>query len=75
MQNANGPCPLLALANALILRNAISLPKRAIAMGKATFSDLVEILSNKALDDGGERGRSADIEVRLGLTWPTKLPC
>ena len=69
MQNANGPCPLLALANALVLRNSIVLPKRAIAIGRATFGDLVEILSNKALDEGGGRGRSADIEVSSDGSW------
>lgn len=26
MQNENGPCPLLALANVMLLRNHISLP-------------------------------------------------
>jgi len=52
LQNENGPCPLLALCNVLLLRNAISLPKRAFAMGHVTFEDLVEILSNKALDEG-----------------------
>lgn len=72
LQNENGPCPLLALCNVLLLRNAISLPKRAFAMGHVTFEDLVEILSNKALDEGstgrGEGGgRSADIAALVNV--------
>mmetsp|Transcript_10058 Transcript_10058/g.20551 ORF Transcript_10058/g.20551 Transcript_10058/m.20551 type:complete len:412 (+) Transcript_10058:52-1287(+) len=63
VQNENGPCPLLALCNVLLLRNAITLPRRSLGTGSVTFRDLVEILSNKALDLPGEAGRSMDIEA------------
>lgn len=63
VQNENGPCPLLALCNVLLLRNAITLPQRSLGTGSVTFCDLVEILSNKALDLPGEAGRSMDIEA------------
>lgn len=39
MQNENGPCPLLAVANVLLLRNVISLPASAPDVTQVTTSD------------------------------------
>eukprot|EP00049_Salpingoeca_infusionum_P005813 m.97176 g.97176 ORF g.97176 m.97176 type:complete len:403 (-) comp13095_c0_seq2:2697-3905(-) len=54
-QSANGPCPLLALANTLLLRRAITLPNTT----KVTFQDLIQVLSLHALN----RTPSSDSEV------------
>eukprot|EP00814_Leptocylindrus_danicus_P016535 CAMPEP_0116030298 /NCGR_PEP_ID=MMETSP0321-20121206/16770_1 /TAXON_ID=163516 /ORGANISM="Leptocylindrus danicus var. danicus, Strain B650" /LENGTH=670 /DNA_ID=CAMNT_0003505075 /DNA_START=183 /DNA_END=2195 /DNA_ORIENTATION=+ len=48
LQNENGPCPLLAAANALLLRGAISLPS-AVAP-EISIGDLVTILATRVLE-------------------------
>jgi hypothetical protein len=49
LQNENGPCPLLAAANALLLRGVISLPSACIRNGVASTEDVVNMLANRAL--------------------------
>lgn len=49
LQNENGPCPLLAAANALLLRGTIQLPAHSIASGEVTLQELTNILANQAL--------------------------
>lgn len=49
LQNENGPCPLLAAANALLLKKDISLPLSAIRAGVASIDDVVNVLAERAL--------------------------
>ena len=50
MQNENGPCPLLAAANVLLLRNVIELPNSCLQLGQIQLEDLVTILANRVLE-------------------------
>jgi len=50
LQNSNGPCPLLALANVLILRNALTLPASNRATNTITYEELVSLIGGLALD-------------------------
>lgn len=45
LQNENGPCPLLALANTLLLRNAIYLPPNTPDVSQARSSPCIVYLS------------------------------
>ncbi|CAI7767031.1 unnamed protein product [Closterium sp. NIES-53] len=47
MQNDNGPCPLLGIANVLLLRNAISLRPSATEISQ---SDLLSLVAHRLLD-------------------------
>jgi hypothetical protein len=49
MQNENGPCPLLAAANVLLLKGSISLPSNFIGAGVVTIDQLVNVLAEKIL--------------------------
>jgi hypothetical protein len=50
LQNENGPCPLLAAANCLLLKGAISLPPSiVVGAGVVTIDQLVNILAEKVL--------------------------
>lgn len=49
LQNENGPCPLLAAANCLLLQDRVSLPSSAIRNNVASLSDLTNVLANFAL--------------------------
>lgn len=49
LQNENGPCPLLAAANALLIRGAIKLPPSCIQNGFATIDHVVNMLAERAL--------------------------
>mmetsp|Transcript_15166 Transcript_15166/g.35151 ORF Transcript_15166/g.35151 Transcript_15166/m.35151 type:complete len:399 (+) Transcript_15166:2-1198(+) len=49
LQNENGPCPLLAAANVLLLKKSIELPSKCIGSGVVTFEDLTNILGEKML--------------------------
>ena len=49
LQNINGPCPLLATANALLLRGVISLSSECIRNGVCSTDDVVTMLANRAL--------------------------
>lgn len=50
LQNENGPCPLLAAANCLLLQGRIELPAAAIRNNVASLSDLTNVLANVALE-------------------------
>ena len=54
LQNENGPCPLLAAANALLLKGLISLPSESIRSGVASTDDVVNILAERALLSANE---------------------
>jgi ubiquitin carboxyl-terminal hydrolase MINDY-1/2 len=57
-QNENGPCPLLAIANVLILQNAIFVhpDKRCIAL-----NELIEIVANAFVEKGASRSHESDV--------------
>jgi len=60
IQNENGPCPLLAIANVLLLRNAIQLPAGA---PDVTQERLVSLVAGHLLDaNSEERLRAASPE-------------
>mmetsp|Transcript_13065 Transcript_13065/g.24544 ORF Transcript_13065/g.24544 Transcript_13065/m.24544 type:complete len:497 (+) Transcript_13065:197-1687(+) len=62
LQNSNGPCPLLAAANALLLQGTLSLPPQAIRSNVASISDVVNMLAERALkgQGGGTIGSSSE---------------
>lgn len=49
LQNENGPCPLLAAANALLLRGDCQLPPDCIAGNVVSLDDLSNMLAEQAL--------------------------
>jgi len=49
LQNENGPCPLLAAANVLLLKDSIKLPSNCIGAGVVTIDELVNVLAEKIL--------------------------
>lgn len=70
LQNENGPCPLLAICNILLLRNELSIPKSSRWI---SFAELVEMVSNQLFDansteDGGESTSSRAANVRENLS-------
>ena len=50
LQNENGPCPLLAAANCLLLQGRITLPASSIRNNVASLEDLTNVLANVALE-------------------------
>merc|ERR1711907_215151 len=50
MQAENGPCPLLAMANVLLLRGRFSLSSAAISRGNVTFEELASNIAALLLD-------------------------
>mmetsp|Transcript_3480 Transcript_3480/g.4841 ORF Transcript_3480/g.4841 Transcript_3480/m.4841 type:complete len:491 (-) Transcript_3480:245-1717(-) len=63
LQNENGPCPLLAAANALLLRGVIALPQNCVQNNVASINDVVNILADRALKQAGENGAHHVAEV------------
>jgi hypothetical protein len=59
MQSKNGPCPLLAIANQLLLVNAISLPD---FQEDITLNNLVSIVAGKLIDSNPIDEASPDAE-------------
>lgn len=49
LQNENGPCPLLAASNCLLLRGSVTLPADAIRNGVASLEDMSNMIANHAL--------------------------
>jgi hypothetical protein len=49
LQNENGPCPLLAAANCLLLKGSISLPSNIIGAGVVRIDQLVNVLAERIL--------------------------
>lgn len=49
LQNENGPCPLLAAANVLLLRGVIELPPHCLRSNVVKIEELVTIFADRAL--------------------------
>jgi ubiquitin carboxyl-terminal hydrolase MINDY-1/2 len=49
LQNENGPCPLLAAANVLLLKQSITLPPSCKGAGVVTIEELTNVLAEKIL--------------------------
>lgn len=49
LQNENGPCPLLAAANVLLLKERIELPQQCIRSGVVSAEELLQLLADRAL--------------------------
>lgn len=64
MQSANGPCPLLAACNVLLLRNQLELHRGARFVD---FEDLIGRLTNRMLDSNvsATGGRGANIQENM----------
>lgn len=61
LQNENGPCPLLAAANALLLRGVLTLDPVCIRTGVASTNDVVNMLANRALAAGNREETKQEI--------------
>eukprot|EP00930_Biecheleria_cincta_P034325 TRINITY_DN23738_c0_g1_i1.p1 TRINITY_DN23738_c0_g1~~TRINITY_DN23738_c0_g1_i1.p1 ORF type:complete len:443 (+),score=70.49 TRINITY_DN23738_c0_g1_i1:69-1397(+) len=59
MQNENGPCPLLAACNVLLLRNQLKLPDNISAI---SFHALLKHLSNYMLDSNDGASSNANVQ-------------
>jgi len=53
IQDENGPCPLIALVNALILEGRVSIAKSDVMV---SFEELVTLIGNKLLSGQGGNG-------------------
>lgn len=49
LQNENGPCPLLAASNCLLLRGSVTLPAHARRNGVTSLEDITNMLANHAI--------------------------
>ena len=68
LQNENGPCPLLAAANVLLLKKSIALPSNCIGSGVVTIEELTNILAEKMLTNNhGENGSDHHINETLRI--------
>jgi ubiquitin carboxyl-terminal hydrolase MINDY-1/2 len=72
LQNENGPCPLLAAANALLLRGAIHLPSVCIRNGCASLEEVVNMLAEKAMNynhnNNNNHENQSDSEKQLNVS-------
>lgn len=64
MQNLNGPCPLLAIANVLSLRDELSIPSSHTEISN---SQLISLVAEKVLEarPSSSSMRSAEFEANL----------
>jgi len=58
LQNENGPCPLLAAANVLLLKKSIVLPSNCVGSGVVTIEELTNILAEKILTNNHDTAGS-----------------
>jgi ubiquitin carboxyl-terminal hydrolase MINDY-1/2 len=49
LQNENGPCPLLAASNCLLLRGSVTLPAHAIRNNVTSLEDITNMLADYAM--------------------------
>jgi len=59
LQNENGPCPLLAAANALLLRGEIDLDPACVRSGVASAEDVVNALADRAAANAQSRSAAS----------------
>jgi len=72
LQSANGPCPLLAICNVMLLKSQISLPRD---VRYVSFQELIQIVSNTMFDansavagaEGSESASARAANVRESL--------
>mmetsp|Transcript_6553 Transcript_6553/g.15936 ORF Transcript_6553/g.15936 Transcript_6553/m.15936 type:complete len:416 (+) Transcript_6553:67-1314(+) len=62
LQNENGPCPLLAAGNVLILKKSITLPSNCVKAGVVTIEQLTNILAEKILS-GNHDSEGRDFHI------------
>jgi len=62
-QNANGPCPLIAICNVLLLRGAIALPpsSRDLTTGGVTFGQLSNVVANHLVEANTTKADNAHV--------------
>jgi hypothetical protein len=71
LQNENGPCPLLAAANALLLNGSISFPAHCVAHNLATLEDVANLLVNQAMQLHGDNDQHIHFVSELLESIPT----
>lgn len=64
LQNENGPCPLLAASNCLLLEGLVTLPDRAVRNSVTSLEDITNMLANYAMQRQTSR-QSSEIEVSI----------
>ncbi|GAB4817828.1 hypothetical protein N2152v2_004874 [Parachlorella kessleri] len=64
LQDVNGPCPILAIANVLLLRNQLKLPA---GVGEVSEERLVQLVAGYLLDSNSLDGKEASEEYRANL--------
>lgn len=62
LQNENGPCPLIACANALLLSARITLPVHSVRNNVASIDDVVNMLATHALKQYSEKGDDQTVD-------------
>ncbi|VDP91204.1 unnamed protein product [Echinostoma caproni] len=64
-QNENGPCPLIAISNVLLLQNVISLPQNTeVVTGERLITTLTDVLLSKSLK-GLDKGQLLNYETTV----------
>ncbi|QDZ25335.1 DUF544 domain-containing protein [Chloropicon primus] len=71
LQNANGPCPLLAIANALLLRNTVQLPERCKEARTVHIQQLMSIVAEHMLDANKETKQGGLNAAGPGADFPS----
>lgn len=61
LQNENGPCPLLAAANALLLRGVIELPGSSLRSRVVSIEELVTLFADRALQQNDASQKQTEI--------------
>jgi hypothetical protein len=77
LQNENGPCPLLAAANGLLLRGTLEFPAHCLQHGVASLEDVSNMLANQALatdgDSKDDEGDNNKFHMEEFLVWIPKF--
>lgn len=73
LQNANGPCPLIAVSNVMILENRLHLPTAVVAAGFIEDSVLIQHVANLIMDSKNEEGSAHAIVHEVIEKLPSTL--
>jgi ubiquitin carboxyl-terminal hydrolase MINDY-1/2 len=65
LQNENGPCPLLAACNALLLRGDVDFPPSCVRNSVASLDDVTNMLADQALRHLQTTNHAAAVESQL----------